>query len=236
MGRYLIRLRDFYLLGIAILRKMRIIASLKVQSFFLRSPVDIQWSRAFRIGKNVKFRLFPMRSNKIRIGRHVILGDETLVEMRGGELILEDRTEFRRNNILKVDGRLHVEEGPAGLTYNCTIHCGKSIRIGKWSTVGEGSSMYDGEHIHTMDPDVSFYLHSENIFEPIDIGRNCYIGARCAIMRGVTIGDCAVIGSNSVVTKDIPGYTLSTGTPARVIKTYEPAKKKGGGEEDATEN
>ncbi len=227
MGRFLIRIHHFYLLGIAILRKMRILVSIKIQSFFKRAPVDIQWARAFRIGRHVRIWLHPMKSHKIRIGRYAAFGDDILIEMRGGELILEDYIEMRGHDILKVGGRLHIEGGTfvTGMSHNCIIHCGKSIRIGKYTTLGENSSMYDGEHVHTMDPEASFYLHGENILDPIDIGRNCYIGARCAIMGGVTIGDCAMIGTNSVVTKDIPGYSLSAGAPAKVIKTYKPANE-----------
>ena len=125
--------------------------------------------------------------------------------MRGGECILEDNIELRRGTYLKVDGRFHMEAGPGtGLTYNCTVHCGKSIRIGRFSTIAEYSSLYDGEHKHTLDPDRSFYVASDNVYAPIEIGRNCYIGAKVSIMKGVTIGDCCIIANGAVVNRDVP--------------------------------
>nr|MBV6630374.1 CatB-related O-acetyltransferase [Oceanococcus sp. HetDA_MAG_MS8] len=50
------------------------------------------------------------------------------------------------------------------------------------------------------------------------IGHEAYIGAGCFIKRGVSIGDGAVIGARSVVTQDIPAYTIAVGSPARVIR------------------
>ena len=52
----------------------------------------------------------------------------------------------------------------------------------------------------------------------IIIGNHVWIGKDVAILKGVTIGDNAVIGMRSMVTKDVPSATLSVGSPARVIR------------------
>ncbi len=56
---------------------------------------------------------------------------------------------------------------------------------------------------------------------PVRIGRNCWIGAGAIILPGVTIGDDAVIGAGSVVTRDIPGGTVAVGNPCRVLRNAE---------------
>lgn len=53
----------------------------------------------------------------------------------------------------------------------------------------------------------------------ISIGKNVQIGMRSIIMPGVKIGDGAVIGANSVVTRDVPAWNIAVGSPARVIST-----------------
>jgi len=53
---------------------------------------------------------------------------------------------------------------------------------------------------------------------PITIGRNVWIGGGAVIIGGVTVGDDAVIGAGSVVTKDVPANTLVVGNPARVVR------------------
>jgi len=55
---------------------------------------------------------------------------------------------------------------------------------------------------------------------PVTIKKGVNVGAKCIIMPGVTIEEGAIIGSGSVVTKDIPSYTLAIGAPAKLIKEY----------------
>lgn len=54
--------------------------------------------------------------------------------------------------------------------------------------------------------------------EPIHIGRNVWIGANVTVLPGVTIGDNAVIGACSLVTKDVPANSVAVSTPARVVR------------------
>ena len=53
---------------------------------------------------------------------------------------------------------------------------------------------------------------------PIKISRGAWIGLRTIILKGVTIGEGAVVGAGSVVTKDVPAWTIVAGNPARVIR------------------
>lgn len=53
---------------------------------------------------------------------------------------------------------------------------------------------------------------------PIIIGNNVWIGEKVCILPNVKIGNSAIIGANSVVTKDIPPYSVAAGSPAKVIK------------------
>ncbi|MEU8262551.1 acyltransferase [Micromonospora sp. NPDC048999] len=57
--------------------------------------------------------------------------------------------------------------------------------------------------------------------KPVKIGKGCFIGGNSVIMMGVTIGDCATISPLSVVTKDVPAYSLVSGNPARVFQRYD---------------
>ena len=57
--------------------------------------------------------------------------------------------------------------------------------------------------------------------EDIHLKRGCVIGMRSIVMPGVTIGEGAIIGAGSLVTKDIPPYTIAVGNPAKVVKIFE---------------
>lgn len=57
--------------------------------------------------------------------------------------------------------------------------------------------------------------------QPVHIGCNVWIGEQVCILPGVTIGDGAIVGANSVVTRDIPPNSIAVGNPARVIRVFD---------------
>lgn len=52
----------------------------------------------------------------------------------------------------------------------------------------------------------------------IHIGKNCWIGANTVVLDGVTIGNDTIVGAGSVVSKDLPAYSIAVGNPARILK------------------
>nr|WP_295255969.1 DapH/DapD/GlmU-related protein [uncultured Blautia sp.] len=112
---------------------------------------------------------------------------------------------------------------------------GSKIRIGNNSQIGINSIMDNdvviGDDV-TMGPDVIIYTSSheykdlgipinqqgEKPHRQVTIGNNVWIGARCIILPGVSIGDNAIIGANTVVTKDVPKNAVFCGTEGHVVK------------------
>ena len=67
-------------------------------------------------------------------------------------------------------------------------------------------------------------MDCELVYKPIVIKDGAHIGIGAIVMPGVTIGEGAVIGAGSVVTRDIPPYSVAVGAPARVIKSFDKEK------------
>ncbi len=90
------------------------------------------------------------------------------------------------------------------------IHCGNKVIVGNYVLVSWDVNIIEYEY------------HAAGGGQPepksIVIEDEVWIGARCIITKGVTIGKGAIIGAGSVVTKSIPPYTLAAGNPARPIK------------------
>lgn len=65
-----------------------------------------------------------------------------------------------------------------------------------------------------------------DVFGPITVGNNVFIGTRAILLPGVTVGDDCVIGAGSIVTKDIPAGSVAAGSPARVLGPIENYREK----------
>ena len=103
------------------------------------------------------------------------------------------------------------------------ISCMDEITIGDGCLFGDFVFIADNNHgdgISELDQlPIKRKLCSKG---PIHIGKNVWIGRNVCVMQNVTIGDGATIGANSVVTHDIPPYTIAVGAPAKVIKSTAP--------------
>lgn len=78
----------------------------------------------------------------------------------------------------------------------------------------------DGVHSRRS-ADVPYKFQGMVDIEPIRIGRGSWIGQNVVVMPGVTVGELAVVGANSVVTRDVPPRSVAAGNPARVIKRWD---------------
>ncbi|MCI8482985.1 MAG: sugar O-acetyltransferase [Lachnospiraceae bacterium] len=98
--------------------------------------------------------------------------------------------------------------------YNLTILDVGKVIIGENVMIAPNVSIYTAGHPIHPDSRNSGYEYGIGV----TIGDNVWIGGNCVINPGVHIGNCAVIGSGSVVTRDIPDYVIAVGNPCRVIR------------------
>jgi acetyltransferase-like isoleucine patch superfamily enzyme len=94
-------------------------------------------------------------------------------------------------------------------------------KIGNYCSIGNFVVIGPGEHkLYKISTSSKFYKESyrELTEKECIIGNDVWIGTQSIILRGVKIGNGAVIGANSVVTKNIPDYAVAIGSPARIIK------------------
>jgi lipopolysaccharide O-acetyltransferase len=126
-----------------------------------------------------------------------------------------------------------------GENYTPILHIGDNVQINDYVHIAVAKGVYIGDntliaskvfisdHNHgnytgdnqssPMTPPIERELFSREV----KIGSNVWIGEFVSILPGVTIGDGSIIGSMSVVTKNIPEYSIAVGSPAKVIKTYD---------------
>lgn len=117
----------------------------------------------------------------------------------------------------------HIETGKNFFAnYNCTIIDVAKVTIGDNCQFAPNVSIYTAGHpIHPVSRN-SLYEYGISV----TIGDNVWIGGNTVILPGVHIGSNTVIGAGSVVSKDIPDWTVATGNPCRVIRQITEDDKK----------
>ena len=104
--------------------------------------------------------------------------------------------------------------------FNCVVLDVCRVRIGCYTLFAPAVQIYTATH-----PLDARLRRREESGRPIDIGSDVWVGGGAIICPGVTIGDRAVIGAGSVVTRDVPAGVLAAGNPCRVLRTIEPGDR-----------
>lgn len=91
-------------------------------------------------------------------------------------------------------------------------------------TLEDGVSIAGGSRLLCHQRDFSNYYVGDDynklgyVIKPIVLKKGCLIGMESFVLPGVTIGEGAIVGAGSLVTKDVPAWTVATGRPAKVVK------------------
>ena len=169
------------------------------------------------IGRGVILR----HPEKIILGDNVAIDDNCVLDARGDSesaIIIDNEVIIARNSILR--------------TKNGTIILGRQVNIGSNSILTSSSRLVieentliaafayiiaGGQHIFDR-TDIPIICQGMKSKGGIHIKRNAWLGGRVTVLDGVTIGRDAIVGTSSLVTKDVPEYAISFGVPAEVTK------------------
>ena len=134
-------------------------------------------------------------------------------------------------NINNLNEKYLIEIGE-NVEINDDVHIGAVEKIVIGDNVLIASKVYISDHNHgsykgeEQDSPMSMPKKRKIYSSPIKIERNVWIGEFVSILQGGTVGEGSIIGTMSVVTKDIPPYTIVVGSPAKPIKRYNFETKK----------
>lgn len=141
---------------------------------------------------------------------------------------IREKTDALRGILGKIGERCTVQPS-FRCDYGYNIFLGDDVFINYDTVILDGAHVTIGNRVF-IGPQCGFYtaIHPFSVSErnlgleralPITIHDNVWIGGKVCILPGVTVGEGAVVGAGSIVTKDVPPYTVVAGNPARVIKT-----------------
>lgn len=168
--------------------------------------------RDARLGRSARIINMRARDECIQVGAHSIIDGELLV--------------FRHGGHIQIGQWCYVGEGSR-------IWSGTSITIGDRVLIAHSVNVFDNL-THPIDRHAR-HRHFRHIAErghpadidlddmPVIIGNDAWIGAGAAVMRGVTLGEGAIVAAGSVVTSDVAAMTIVAGNPARIVRSIEPS-------------
>jgi acetyltransferase-like isoleucine patch superfamily enzyme len=164
----------------------------------LLTPAGRRWrsSGPFFLGRGLELKIEPR--GEIRFGRFVWIGDGTKIRCHEGAVEIGDKTVMGQE---------------------CTISAYQRVRIGNECVIADRAMFIDFDHGIV---EVERPIRQQGIYKrDVEVGNNVWIGYGACILRGVSVGDNSVIGTNSVVTKDVPANAVVGGIPARIIRMRE---------------
>ena len=150
------------------------------------------------------------------VGQDVIIGEDSFVK----DCRLGDNAQINRRNFL-------IDTNIGDYTYTGSNTTLKHVDTGKFCSISWnvscGGATHDYESISTSPfhqlKQFGFVDENESVpHKRVIIGNDVWIGMNTCILSGVRVGNGVVIGSGSVVTKDVPDYAIVAGNPARVLK------------------
>ncbi|MBI2833493.1 MAG: acyltransferase [Acidobacteria bacterium] len=173
-------------------------------------------------GRNVVFgqNVVLRHPHKIRIGSHVVVDDNCLLDAKGDEnrgITIGDGVFIGRNTILSCkNGDIEIRDG-ANIGFNCEIFSASRVTVGARALIAAYCYLIGGDH--------DFSDTSRPVLEQgrrsagVDVGDGVWMGAGAKVLDGVTIGRHAIVGAGAVVRTDVPALAIAAGVPARIIGT-----------------
>jgi acetyltransferase-like isoleucine patch superfamily enzyme len=145
-----------------------------------------------------------------------------LEALRDGRLQIGAQTLFEPGVWITVgdEGRIGIGEG-CFLNLGVMVAAQDLVEIGDHCMFANGCFVTDANHrFSDLEQPVTWQGFESK--GPTRIGSNVWCGANVVVTSGVTVGDRCVIGANSVVTKDLPAYSIAAGAPAKVLRSFAP--------------
>lgn len=192
--------------------------NLLIKAFLKTKAITIRGKSKLRIKKGAKF--FSLEDSHLTIG----YGDGATANFSHSgfnlELLEDSKFSILGNVYIGYHGSIRLEKNAqiqigsnTYLSANCLLRAAKKITIGNNCAISWNVTIVDSDfHEYFIDN-----ILQENTKE-VTIGNNVWIGNNVIILKGVTIGDYAIIGAGSVVTKNVDSYTAVAGNPAKKIK------------------
>ena len=166
------------------------------------TPAGWRWETDGPVFFGKRLQLQIAKRATVRFGRFAWIGDGTKIRCHEGVVEIGEKTVMGQE---------------------CTISAYRRVRIGEQCVIADRAMFIDFDHGVV---EVERPIRLQGIYKrDCIVGSNVWIGYGACFLRGIRVGDNAIVGTNSVVTKDVPANAVVGGVPAKVIRMREAPKE-----------
>jgi acetyltransferase-like isoleucine patch superfamily enzyme len=157
-----------------------------------------RWSTDGMVFLGRRLELEIGRKGRLRFGRFTWIGDGSKIRCHEGVVEIGAKTVMGQE---------------------CTISAFQRVRIGEQCVIADRAMFIDFDHGVV---EVERPIRVQGIYKrDVEVGSNVWVGYGACILRGVRVGDNSIVGTNAVVTKDVPANAVVAGVPARIVRMRE---------------
>jgi acetyltransferase-like isoleucine patch superfamily enzyme len=159
------------------------------------TPAGWRWRTEGMLFLGRRLELRVARGAEVRFGRFVWVGDGSKIRCHEGLVEIGEKTV---------------------LGQECTISAYRRVRIGEQCVIADRAMFIDFDHGVV---EVERPIRRQGIYKrEVEVGSNVWVGYGACILRGIRVGDNAIVGTNTVVTRDVPANAVVAGVPARIVR------------------
>lgn len=172
------------------------------------------------------------RNKNIIAGRNVAFKSEAEIGLNHGRLVIGDNTVIAAKIMTFAHGGNITIGQDCYIGVQTRIWSGTEIEIGDRVLISHNCNIFDST-THPIDKQIRAEHEKEVLSTgfpkelyptineaPVRIGSDVWVGCNSIILKGVTIGEGAIVSAGSIVTKDVPANVMVGGNPARVLKKF----------------
>jgi len=148
---------------------------------------------------------------RIKIILHKIRIDNLNLRQKGSNVIISEGFNFNKPENIEIDS--HVYVGP-----EATMYAHGSIRIKSGSIIGPKVTIYTANHNFKSGAEAIPYDHKLDI-QSVEIDENVWVGGNVLLLPGAKLREGVIVGAGTVISKEIPAYSIVVGSPCIVIGT-----------------
>lgn len=150
----------------------------------------------------------------IRVGGHSVVAGELLVYAHGGDISIGEWCFIGEGTRVWSSGSVDIGDRVL-ISHNVNIFDSLTHPLNARQRHAQFKAIMQTGHPHSIDLGEM----------PVTVSNDVWIGANACVLRGVTIGEGAIVGAGAVVTHDVPPFTIVAGNPARVIRELSPDER-----------